>query len=250
MSGHSKWHSIKHQKAAADAKRGAAFTKLANQITIAAKQGGGETDTNFKLRLAIAKAKAGNMPSANIERAIKKGTGELGGAQVEEILYEGYGPGGVAVLVEVATDNRNRTASEVRSAFTKHGGRMAEAGAVAFQFDQKGQIVVGQADDEAELAAIDAGADDTEIDDGKLYVYTSANRLEQVRSALADQHLPIESAELAYIPRQPVTISDAKTAGQVMKIMETLDELDDVTETYANFDLASELEGASADTRH
>ncbi len=242
MSGHSKWHSIKHQKAAADAKRGAAFTKLANAITIAAKQGGGDPVVNFKLRLVMGKARSANMPQANIERAIKKGTGELGGAQVEEILYEGYGPGAVAILVEVATDNRNRAASEVRSAFTKHGGRLAEAGAVAFQFEQKGQIVLNQTGDEAELAAIDAGADDMNEEDGKLYVYTPAAKLDQVRSALAAQNRPIDSAELAYIPRTSVTISDRKILNQLIAIMETLDDLDDVTETYANFEVAGELE--------
>lgn len=241
MSGHSKWNSIKHQKAAADAKRGAAFTKLANQLTVAARQGGGDADMNFKLRLAINKARSANMPMANIERAIKKGTGELGGAQVEEILYEGYGPGAVAIMVEVATDNRNRAASAVRNAITKHGGRMAETGAVAFQFDHKGQIVLDTTGDEAELAAIEAGADDIDEDEGKLYVTTPANKLEQVRLALAEANFPVESAQLAYIPKTTVTISDEKTAGQLMRIMEALDELDDVTETYANFDLAEDL---------
>jgi YebC/PmpR family DNA-binding regulatory protein len=227
-----------------DARRGAAFTKLANQITVAAKQGGGDPDMNFKLRLAIAKAKDGNMPLANIDRAIKKGTGELGGAQVEEILYEGYGPGGVGILVEVATDNRNRAASEVRSAFTKHGGRMAETGSVAYQFEQKGQIVLGTTGDEAELVAIDAGADDISEEAGQLFITTPAAKLDQVRSALTSAKLPVESAELAYVPKTSVMISDDKTAAQLIRIMETLDELDDVTEAYANFDLAEELEGA------
>lgn len=244
MSGHSKWHSIKHQKAVTDARRGAAFTKLANQITLSAKQGGGDPDMNFKLRLAIARAKAGNMPMANIERAIKKGTGEGGGAQMEEIIYEGYGPGAVAILVEVTTDNRNRAASEVRNAITKHGGRMAETGAVAYQFDHKGQIVLGATGDEAELAAIDAGADDISDDDGKLYIMTPANKLDQVRTALLEAGLPVESAELAYIPKQTVAINDEKVAGQLMRIMNALDELDDVTESYANFDLAEGLEAA------
>lgn len=242
MSGHSKWHSIKHQKAAADAKRGAAFTKLANQITVAAKQGGGDADTNFKLRLAITQARSANMPTANIERAIKKGTGELGGAQVEEILYEGYGPGGVGVLVEVATDNRNRASSEVRNALTKHGGRMAETGAVAYQFERKGQIVLGTTGEEAELAAIEAGADDLTEDNDKLYISTPATKLDEVRNALNEAGLAVESAGLAFVPTNTIEISDEKTAGQLMRIMDMLDELDDVTETYANFDLAEGLE--------
>lgn len=242
MSGHSKWHSIKHKKGIADARRGAAFTKLANAITVAAKQGGGDPEMNFKLRLAIGKAKGANMPAANIDRAIKKGTGELGGAQVEEIIYEGYGPGGVAILVEVATDNRNRAASEVRSAFTKHGGRMAESGSVAYQFEQKGQIVVGGTGDDAELTAIDAGADDISTEDGKLYVYTPMNKLDEVRKALEAAGLGVDSAELAYIPKTTVMVSDDKTAGQLMRIMETLDELDDVTEAYANFEVTEGAE--------
>ena len=242
MSGHSKWHSIKHQKAAADAKRGAAFTKLANQITLAARQGGGDADMNFKLRLAVAKAKSGNMPMANIDRAIKKGIGETGGAQMEEIIYEGYGPGAVAILVEVTTDNRNRASSEVRNVITKHGGRMAETGAVAYQFDHKGQIILSATGDEAELAAIDAGADDISEEDGKLYVTTPANKLDQVRTALMNASLSVESAELAYIPKQTVMIGDEKIAGQLMRIIEGLDELDDVSESYANFDLAEGLE--------
>jgi len=242
MSGHSKWNSIKHQKAAADAKRGVAFTKLASQLTVAAKQGGGDPDTNFRLRLAITQARGANMPTANIERAIKKGTGELGGAQVEEILYEGYGPGGVGVLVEVATDNRNRASSEVRNALTKHGGRMAETGAVAYQFERKGQIIVGATGEEAELAAIEAGADDITEDTGKLYVTTPAAKLDQVRTALTEANLPVESATLAYVPSTTIEISDEKIAGQLMRIMDMLDELDDVTETYVNFDLAEGLE--------
>ncbi len=244
MSGHSKWHSIKHQKAAADAKRGAAFTKLANQITIAAKQGGGDPDTNFRLRLAIDKAKGANMPTANIERCIKKGTGELGGGQIEEIIYEGYGPGGVAVLVEVATDNRNRAASEVRSAFTKHGGRLAETGAVAYQFELKGQIVLKTGGDDAELAAIDAGADDIETDSGQLYVYTAPSQLDKVRQTLVAAGQPVESAELVYQSKNNITVSDDKTAGQILRILETLDDLDDVTSVSANFELAPELETA------
>ncbi len=245
MSGHSKWHSIKHQKAAADAKRGAAFTKLANQITVAAKQGGGDPDTNFRLRLAISKARAANMPVANIERSIKKGTGELGGAQVEEIIYEGYGPGGVAVMVEVATDNRNRAASDVRSAFTKYGGRLAETGAVAYQFEPKGQIILLASGDEAELAAIEAGAEDITTEGGQMFVYTPLAQLDQVRQALVAAGLSVESAELIYQPKSTVVVDSDKVAGQVVRILETLDDLDDVTGVSANFELAPGLEPAA-----
>ena len=237
MSGHSKWSSIKHQKAVADSRRGAVFTKLANLITVAARQGGGDPEMNFKLRLAIAKAKAANLPTTNVERAIAKGTGASGGALVEEILYEGYGPGGVAILVEVATDNRNRAASDVRSAFTKHGGRLAEAGAVKFQFDQKGIIELGESGEVAELAAIEAGADDIATEDGKLVVSTQPTKLETVRAELVAGGHPVNSAELSFVPRQTVTVSDQKVASQLLRIMETLDELDDVSETYANFEL-------------
>lgn len=237
MSGHSKWSSIKHQKAVADSRRGAVFTKLANLITLAARQGGGDAEMNFKLRLAVAKAKAANLPTANVERAIAKGTGAGAGAVMEEILYEGYGPGGVAILVEVATDNRNRAASDVRSAFTKHGGRLAEAGAVKFQFDHKGIIELGETGEAAELAAIEAGADDIAAEDDKLVVYTNPSKLEAVRAQLVAGGHSVDSAELAFVPRQTVTVSDQKVAGQLLRIMETLDELDDVSETYANFEL-------------
>ncbi len=237
MSGHSKWNSIKHQKAVADSRRGAAFTKLSNLITVAAKQGGGDPEMNFKLRLAIAKAKAASMPMANIDRAIARGTGQGGGAQVEEVLYEGYGPGGVGIIVEVATDNRNRAASDVRNAFTKYGGRMAEAGAVKFQFDQRGIIELGEAGEAAELVAIEAGADDIASEDGRLYVYTAPTQLEAVRTKLAAAGQLVNSAELSFVPRQTITVTDEKAAGQLLRIMEALDELDDVSETYANFEL-------------
>lgn len=242
MSGHSKWSSIKHKKGIADQRRGAAYTKLANLLTVAAKQGGGDPEMNFKLRLAIAKAKAANMPLTNIDRAIKRAVEGSGSAQVEEIMYEGYGPGGVAVMVEVATDNRNRTAAEVRSAFTKHGGSLGTNGSVAFQFDQKGVINLKASDaEQAIMDAIEAGADDIEEDSDGVIVYTAANQLEAVRSKLAEQGYDVDSAELAFIPKTTVAVNDAKTAGTLMRLMDALDELDDVANTYANFDIPEEV---------
>jgi YebC/PmpR family DNA-binding regulatory protein len=242
MSGHSKWHSIKHQKAAADAKRGAAFTKLANAIALAAKKGGSDADTNFSLRLAIQKAKAANMPAANIERSIKRGSGQLGGDQIEEITYEGYGPGGAALIIETATDNRNRTGPDVRTALGKSGGRLADAGSVAYQFDQKGVIRLRPDDLEvATLDAIEAGADDVEADGDELVVYTVANQLNAVRTQLTEAGYNVESAELAYLPKTTIVIEDAKVAGQLLRLMDALDDMDDVTATHANFDLSDEL---------
>ncbi len=247
MSGHSKWSSIKHKKGIADQRRGAVYTKLANLLTVAAKQGGGDPEMNFKLRLAITKAKAANMPLTNIERAIKRATEAGDSSQVEEIMYEGYGPGGVAVLVEVATDNRNRTAPEVRSAFTKHGGSMGTSGSVAFLFDQKGVINLKTSDvDQATMDAIEAGADDIEDDTGGIIVYTAANQLEAVRSKLSILGYDVDSAELAFIPKTTVAVSDAKTAGTLMRLMDALDELDDVANTYANFDIPEEVMEATS----
>jgi YebC/PmpR family DNA-binding regulatory protein len=242
MSGHSKWHSIKHQKAAADAKRGAAFTKLANAIALAAKQGGGDPETNFSLRLAIQKAKTANMPAANIDRSIKRGTGQLGGDQIEEVLYEGYGPGGVALIIETATDNRNRTGPEVRTALSKSGGRMADIGSVAFQFDRKGVIRLKTDDLEtATLDAIEAGADDVENADGQLVIYTVANQLKNVQAKLEEMGYAVAESELAYIPKNTMMINDEKTAQQLLKLMDVLDDMDDVTATHANFDFDPEL---------
>lgn len=242
MSGHSKWHSIKHQKAAADAKRGAAFTKLANAVALAAKQGGGDPEMNFALRLAIQKAKAANMPAANIDRAIKRGTGQLAGEQIEEITYEGYGPGGVALIIETATDNRNRTGPDIRTALSKSGGRMADAGSVAFQFDRKGVIRLQPEDLEAAtLDAIEAGADDVEEDNGELVVYTVANQLNAVRVGLSEAGYEVKSAELAYVPKTTITVDEEKTAQQIMRLMDVLDDMDDVTAMHANFEFSEAL---------
>lgn len=237
MSGHSKWSTIKRQKAVTDAKRGAVFTKLANAITIAAKAGSDPT-TNFNLRLTLDKARAANMPNTNIQRAIDRGTGKLGGAAIEEVTYEGYGPGGVAVIVECATDNKNRTYPDVRLAFSKHGGNLAEPGSVTFQFTRKGVIRAafsGDAD-EAMLAAIDAGAEDAEVDGGELVIYTEAKQLAAVRDALGAQNLTVKEAELTFIPNNTVEIANKETARKVMNLMDALDDLDDVTNVHSNFD--------------
>jgi len=247
MSGHSKWASIKHQKAATDAKRGAAFTKLANAVAVAAKQGGPDQETNFALRLAIQKAKAANMPSSNIDRSIKRGSGQLGGDQIEEITYEGYGPGGSAIIIETATDNRNRTGPDVRTALSKAGGRLADAGSVVYQFDQKGVIRFKPNDLEAAtLDAIEAGADDIEEDDNVLVVYTAPKQLNAVRTKLAEMGHAIDEAALAYIPKSTVMIEDEKTARQLLRLMDILDDMDDVSATHANFDIAESLMQALA----
>ncbi|HSW81356.1 MAG TPA: YebC/PmpR family DNA-binding transcriptional regulator [Candidatus Saccharimonas sp.] len=238
MSGHSKWSTIKRQKEVTDAKRGAVFTKIANAIAIAAKSGG-DASTNFALRLALEKARAANMPNANIQRSIDRGLGKLGGDVIEEITYEGYGPGGIAVIVECATDNKNRTYPDVRLAFSKNGGNMAEPGSVTFQFTRKGVITAefsGDAD-EAMLTAIDAGAEDAEVNDGELTIYTEAKQLPEVRDALVAANFTIKSAELNFVANNTVEITNAETARKAMNLMNALDDLDDVTNVYSNFDI-------------
>lgn len=233
MSGHSKWSTIKRQKGAKDAARGAIFTKLGNAIAIAAKNGA-DPDMNFALRLAIDKAKAANMPMANIQRSVDRGSGKLGGAQIQEILYEGYGPGGAAILVECATDNVNRTYPEVKLAFSKHGGNIAEKGAVAFQFDRKGSIRIAATGDEAMMAALDAGADDVQEDEDGSIIYTEPKALAQVRDALTSNGFTVTEAELTYVPNNTVDISDEATAGKLLRVLEALEANDDVSNTYTN----------------
>jgi YebC/PmpR family DNA-binding regulatory protein len=242
MSGHSKWATIKRQKGANDAKRGALFTKLGNQIAIAARSG---TDpaSNSTLAMAIEKAHKAAMPAVNIERSINRAA-DKSAAQLEEFMYEGYGPGGVAILVEVATDNKNRTYPEVRLAFTKTGGNMAEPGSVAFHFSHKGAVRVKGTGDEVMLKAIDAGADDVyeEAETGESVIYTAPAELAKVRKALEDAGLEIISAELTYMPNATIEISDAETARKVMNLMNALEDLDDVTATHTNFDIAENIE--------
>jgi len=244
MSGHSKWSSIKRQKGVNDQKRGAVFTRVSREIMVAARSGGGDPDGNFRLRLAIDKARSVNMPMDNIKRAIERAAGAGEGEQFEEIVYEGYGPGGVAVLVEAATDNRNRTAADVRSIFTKAGGQLAGAGAVAWQFEPRGLIAVGSNGkdaDEVALAAIDAGADDVDTSDSdRIEVYTTPADLQRVRQALDDAGVPIESAENAMVAKSTVEV-DANRARQNLRMIEALEDLEDVQRVTANFDIPEDV---------
>jgi len=243
MSGHSKWSQIKRQKGANDVKRGAIFTKMGREIAIAARAGGGDPDGNFRLRLAIEKARAVNMPADTIKRAIERAAGGGEAEQYEEIVYEGYGPGGVAVLVEAQTDNRNRTAAEVRSVFAKSGGQLAGSGAVAWQFEPRGVIIVppaGVEPDEVALLAIDAGAEDVDTDTDPLEIYTSPADLERVRRELEAAGVAIESADSAMIARQTVELEPSK-ARQALRLVELLEDLDDVQRVTANFDIPEEV---------
>ncbi len=239
MSGHSKWSTIKRQKGAKDAARGAVFTKLGNAIAIAARSGP-DPDMNFALRLAVDRAKAANMPSANIQRSIDR-VKDKAAAQLQEVLYEGYGPGGTAILVECASDNLNRTYPEVKLAFSKHGGNIAEKGAVAFQFDHKGVIRVKATGDDVLLQALDAGAEDVQEENDESIIYTDVKELAKVRDSLRAAGLEVTEAELTYVPNNTVEVTDANTAGKIMRLMSALESLDDVTTTHVNFDIPEEL---------
>jgi len=244
MSGHSKWASIKHKKAATDAKRGQLFTKLARAITVAAREGGGDPNSNFTLAAAVEKAKGYSMPKDNIQRAIDRGAGAGGGdEQIERVVYEGYGAGGAAILVETLTDNRNRTGSDVRNAFDKHRGSLGEPGSVAWQFEKKGVILVNadRYGEEDLLAAIDAGADDVVADGDLLKVTTEASGLTAVRGALEQAGVEIESAELTMEPNSIVEVEGEAEARALVKLMETLDDHDDVEAVHANFDIPEKL---------
>lgn len=239
MAGHSKWSTIKREKGAKDAKRGAIFTKIGNQIAIAAR-GGSDPSMNSALALAIETAKAANMPNANIQRAIDR-VNDKNAAAVEEATYEGYGPGGIGIIVEAATDNKNRTYPEVRSAFTKNGGSIAEPGSVAFQFTRKGVIRVTATGEDALLMVLDAGAEDAVEDDGEMVVYTELKDLAKVRTALIDAGLDVTEAQLQYVPNADVEVADAEVAHKVMKLLDALDELDDVVNVHTNADISAEL---------
>lgn len=249
MSGHSKWATIKHKKAATDAKRGAAFTKIIRELTIAARSGGGDPTTNPRLRTAISAAKNENMPNDNIERAIQRGTGQLEGETLEEVTYEGYGPGGVGVLVQAVTGNRNRAAGELRHMFSKHGGNMAETGAVGWMFQRKGDITVPkEAADEEKMMGIvlDAGAEDLKDDGSSWEVVTPPEAMEKVREALQAAGIKPESAEVAWLPQNYVKLTGAQ-AQQMLRLAESLEEHDDVQHVYANFDIdEKELQAAVA----
>lgn len=240
MSGHSKWSTIKRQKGLTDAKRGAVFTKLGNQIAIAAKAGTDPT-INASLAMAIEKAKAANMPNNTIDRAIAR-VSDKNASQLQEVMYEGYGQGGVGILVECATDNLNRTYPEVKNVFNKKGGNIAETGAVAFQFSHKGSIRVKATGDDAILTILDAGAEDAEESDGEIQVYTEAKELAKVRDAIKDAGLEVSEAELTYVPKNTIEITNTETARKIMNLMDALDELDDVVATHTNFDIAESLE--------
>lgn len=241
MSGHSKWANIKHRKGAQDAKRGKIFTKFIKEITIAARLGGGDLEANSRLRLAVDKAKQSNMPKDNIDRAIKKGTGDLDGVTYEEGTFEGYGPGGVAVIVEFMTDNRTRTVADVRHAFNKYGGSLGVSGSVAFMFDRKGQIIFPpEADFDAIFeAALEAGAEDVKEEDSVIEVVTDPNEFENVRNALDAAGFKFDSAEVTMIP-QNMTPIEGKQAESLMKMIEVLEDNDDVQNVYANFDISDD----------
>ncbi len=241
MSGHSKWANIKHRKGAQDAKRGKIFTKLIKEITIAARIGGSDLESNARLRLAVDKAKQSNMPKDNIERAIKKGTGDLDGVTYEEGIFEGYGSGGVAVIVEFMTDNRTRTVAEVRHAFNKYGGSLGVSGSVAFMFDRKGQIMFNADNDFDTIfeAALEAGAEDVKDEDGVIEVITDPAEFENVRNTLTQQGLEFESAEVTMIP-QNMNPVEGKQAESLMKMIDVLEDNDDVQNVYANFDISDE----------
>lgn len=244
MAGHSKWAQIKRQKGVADARRGALFTKLSREITVAAKQGGPDPEANFRLRLAVQRAREANMPAENIERAIKRAVGGASGegGELQEVIYEGYGPHGVAILVECLTDNRNRTVSEVRSVFARGGGSLGESGSVAWQFDSRGVIIVeadGHDPDEVSLTAIDAGAEDVNVSGTTVEVYTAPGDLEAVRKALLNAGYRVTSAELSMVPKTTVHLEGA-AAEQVLRLLDRLEDLDDVQRVYSNADFAEE----------
>jgi YebC/PmpR family DNA-binding regulatory protein len=246
MSGHSHWATIKRSKGAVDAKRGQVFTKLGRELEIAAREGGGDPDSNFKLRLAMDKAKQAQMPKDNIERAILRGTGQLKGESIEEIQYEGYGPQGTALIVEVMTDNRNRAASEVRRVFTRHGGNLGATGSVSWMFERKGFISIVPGDGDAEelaLEAIDAGADDVKVDKDQVEVYTKAEELIQFKKTFEERKIPFESAEISWIPKSLAQL-DIKATMANMRLIDALEELDDVSQVYSNLDIGEEAMSA------
>ncbi len=243
MSGHSKWSTIKRKKAAADSKRGQVFTRIARELAIAAREGGGDPESNFRLRLVMDKAKQANMPKENIERAIKRGTGELKGESLEEMMYEGYAPHGIAILLATLTDNRNRVVADIRRILTRHGGKLAETGAVSYLFEQQGFISAEAGDldpEELALLAIDEGAQDVNIDDTTLEVYSEPKDLQKIKEVLEAQGLHLNAAELTMTPKSMAELSESDTF-QVMRIIEALEELDDVQQVYTNLFLTPEL---------
>ncbi|MCU0643194.1 MAG: YebC/PmpR family DNA-binding transcriptional regulator [bacterium] len=243
MSGHSKWSTIKHKKAKTDSQRGRVFTKLIKEITVAAKTGGGDESSNAALRSAISAAKAANMPSANIDRAIKRGTGELPGVVYENIVYEGYGPGGTALIIDVLTDNKNRTVADLRHNLSRHNGSLGETGCVAWNFEKKGLITVNAdqiSEDELFELALEAGADDMRKEDDIFEIFSEPTRFEGVKKALTDRNIAIESSELTMHPKNTIKVSE-KEAEQLLKLMDALEDLDDVNNVYSNFDIDEKI---------
>jgi len=243
MSGHSKWHSIKHKKAAADAKRGKLFSRLVKEITVAARDGGGDVNTNARLRTAVQTARDANMPADNIDRAIKKGTGELPGVNYEECIYEGYGPGGVAILVRVLTDNRNRSTAEIRNIFSKKGGDLAGSGSVSWMFEMKGFFSVGKAQTDEDTLfslALEAGAEDFQVTEEAYEIYTAPSDFESVKNALKEKGLRSDLAEITQLPKNEIKVS-GEEARKVLALVETLEEHDDVQDVYSNFDIPDEF---------
>jgi YebC/PmpR family DNA-binding regulatory protein len=247
MAGHSKWANTKHRKARVDAQKGKIFTKIAREITVAAREGGEDLNTNFRLRLAMQKARDNNMPNDNIQRAIQKGIGGQEGSSFEQSSYEGYAAGGVAVLLEAMTDNRNRTVAEIRHIFSRHNGSLGESGCVAWMFNRKGLLTVSREDlsmdeDDLMLAALEAGAEDIEADDGGFYsIITEIENFEAVKQQLQDQNIAIASSEVTMLPSTQVEVSDPEMASKIIRLMEALDDHDDVQNVYANFDIPNEL---------
>jgi len=247
LAGHSKWANTKHRKARADAAKGKVFTKIAREITVAAKEGGDDIESNFRLRLAVQKAKENNMPGDNIQRAIQKGVGGQEGENFEQAVLEGYATGGVAILLEVMTDNHNRTVAEIRHLFSRHNGSLGESGCVAWMFSRKGLIQVNQKDagideDDLMLAALEAGAEDVDLDDSGIYnIITEIEQLQTVRDQIQEQGISVDSYELTMLPSNTLNITDADTAAKIIKLMEALDDHDDVQNVYANFDIPEEL---------
>ncbi|MDW7674601.1 MAG: YebC/PmpR family DNA-binding transcriptional regulator [Bacillota bacterium] len=244
MAGHSKWANIKHKKARMDAQRGKVFTKIAREIIVAARQGGGDPEGNARLKAVIQKARENNMPNDNIMRAIQRGTGEIDGANYEEMVYEGYGPGGIAVLMNITTDNRNRTAGEIRHIFSKNGGNLGESGCVNWMFDRKGLIAleVTEADEEQIMMdALESGADDVEVADDVAQVTVAPEDLEQVKVGLIEAGYKVISAEVSMVPQNSIAISDVDTAKKLIKLMDALEDHDDVQDAFANFDIPEEI---------
>jgi YebC/PmpR family DNA-binding regulatory protein len=247
MAGHSKWANIKHRKAKQDAKKGSLYTKLSRAITVAVKEGGPDPSFNTRLFDAVQMAKDANVPNDNIERAIKRGTGELEGSSYEEIVYEGYGPGGVAIIMDIMTDNRNRTASEIRHLFDKHGGSLGESRCVSWMFDKKGIILIDKAsgfkEDDIMLISLDVGAEDMSIDEDYYEISTKPSDFKEVKGRLVERNIPIFSSEVTMVPKTLVEVKDKDTAEKVMKLLDLLDDHDDVQKSYSNFEIDEELIG-------